>query len=154
MTILPTLRQNGGINALAVHCGLQPAAMMAAANALIPGLVESFREYSGGMAGLLQTIEANGGAALAQSIMSEGQVDIQPGNQILVTVGYHGVSPEADPAASMVDPELRQRLTPMLAMLLGGYLSARSASGGLTEQELGALLDERKSFYSSGDEPV
>ena len=66
MAILATLRQSGGINALARQLDQPPAAIMAAANNLLPGLVERFRQCSGGMPELLRLIEESGGAAQHQ----------------------------------------------------------------------------------------
>ena len=154
MTILATLRQSGGIDALARQLGGPPAVIMAAVEATLPGLIESFRQYSDGMPGLLQVIEAAGGVALAQSIMSHDKVDSQPGAKILASIQAGTAQSGANPAETGVDPDLRQRLMPLLAMLLGGYLSARSASGDLTVQQLAELLDGGKPLHSSGDEPV
>ena len=68
--------------------------------------------------------------------------------------GLGAVAKEAMPGVAAVDPELRQRMLPLLAMLLGGYLSARAMGGGLDMAELASLLEARKSFYSPGEEQV
>ena len=140
MAILATLRQSGGINALARQLGEPPATVMAATDALLPGLVESFKQYSGGMRALLQIIEAAGGSAMAQSIMADKTSDIQPGVMILASVRDGSSDSRDSPIETGIDPKLSERLEPLLAMLLGGYLSARAASGGLTELELTELL--------------
>ncbi len=154
MTILATLRQSGGINALARQMGQPPAMIMAAANALLPDLVERFRQCSGGMPGLLRVIEEAGGAGMAQAIMTDDKVDVQPGMLLLARIGNAGsILVDSLPEARLT-PDLEARLTTLLAMLLGGYLSARSSSGAMSEAELSALLDARKSFYGAGDEAV
>jgi hypothetical protein len=154
MTILATLRQSGGINALARQLGQPPAVTMLAANALLPGMVERFRHCNGGMHGLLQLLGEAGGAAMAQAIMSEDKVDVQPGMLLLAGIGNAGPIAGGSPPETGLAPDIEARLTTLLAMLLGGYLAALAAGGGLTEAELSELLDARKSFYASGDEPV
>ena len=154
MAILATLRQSGGINALARQLELPPADVMAAVNSLLPTLIERFRQCSGGMPELLRLIEEVGGAAMAQALMSGGKVDVQPGVMLLARIGNEAAIAGDSPAETGLAPDIEARLTTLLAMLLGGYLSARSAAGALTDQELTELLVARKSFYSSGDEPV
>ena len=154
MAILATLRQSGGINALARQLDQPPAAIMAATNSLLPALVERFRQCSGGMPELLRLIEESGGAAMAQALMSEGKVDVQPGVMLLARIGNEAAISGDSSVETMLAPDIEARLMTLLAMLLGGYLSARSATGGLNSQELTELLDARKSFYSSGDESV
>jgi hypothetical protein len=154
MALLATLRQSGGINAVARQLGLPPAAIMAAANGLLPGLVDRFRQCSGGIPGLLQLIAQAGGAGMAQAIMSEDKADIQPGVLLLARIGTAAAPAGHGAAGEALAPDIEARLTAMLAMLLGGYLAARSVGGALSDQELSALLAERESFYGSGDEAV
>jgi len=54
MAILETLRQSGGLNALARQLGQPPAVTITAVNVLLPGLVQRFRLCSGGMPELLR----------------------------------------------------------------------------------------------------
>ena len=103
---------------------------------------------------LLRLIEEVGGAAMAQALMSGGKVDVQPGVMLLARIGNEAAIAGDSPAETGLAPDIEARLTTLLAMLLGGYLSARSAAGALTDQELTELLVARKSFYSSGDEAV
>ena len=158
MSILNTLRQSGGINALARQMGQPPAVIMAASSTLLAPLVDRFRQCSGGMPALLHLIEESGGVAMAQAIMSEDKVDIQPGVMLLARIGNAAANSDAisddGPDEHKLSPELETRLTALLAMLMGGYLAARSASGGLSASELDEVLTARQTFYASGDEPV
>lgn len=155
MAIIATLQKSGGISALSRQLGASPAETMAAADVLIPGLIADFQNYGGGMQGLLELIEAAGGGGLAQAIMGHEPLDPQPGIKLLAQIQkISAVSDSADLAVSAIDADLRQRMMPMLAMLLGGYFAARAASGGLDLAELSSLLDARKTFYSPGDEQV
>ena len=106
------------------------------------------------MSGLLRLIEEAGGAGMAQAIMTDEKVDIQPGVMLLARIGNAGVPASQLPADIRLSPDLEARLTTLLAMLMGGYLSARSAGSAMSEAELSALLDARKSYYASGDEAV
>ena len=128
---------------------------MTAVDALLPEVLEDFVNYSGGLAGLLKLIEQAGGGELAMAIMGHEPVDTQPGIMILARIKRLGVvSDRGRSPADAVDPELRQRLLPLLAMLMGGYLSARATSGGLDMQGLAELLEARKSYYSPPEEQV
>lgn len=154
LAIIDTLHKSGGISALSRQLGASPAETMAAVDVLIPGLIADFQNYGGGMQGLLELIEAAGGGALAQAIMGHEPLDPQPGIELLAQIQNSAVSDSADLAVSAIEADLRQRMMPMLAMLLGGYLAARAASGGLDLSGLSSLLDARKTFYSPGEEQV
>ena len=154
MEILATLRQSRGINALARQMGRPPAVITAAVNEMLPDLIERFRQCSVGMPGLLRVIEETGGAALAQAIMSDDKLDAQPGVMLLARIGNAGAISRSSEARAELTPELEARLMALLAMLVGGYLSACHASGGMSVEQLTTLLDARTSFYASGDEAV
>jgi hypothetical protein len=155
VAFLATLRQSGGISALSRQLGEPLAQTMAAADALIPDLLSDFQNYSGGLDGLLELVGEVGGGAMAQAIMEHEPVDTRPGILILSKIKRLGVVSDAERnTPDIVDPELRQRMMPLLAMLMGGYLSARATSGGLNMQELAALIEARKTFYSPGEEQV
>jgi hypothetical protein len=155
LPILATLRKSGGISALSRQLGTSPSETIAAADALLPELLAYFLNHGGGMEGLLKLVDAAGGGAMAQAIMIGKPVDAGPGALLLAQLQGQG-SPawEEQPGTAEVDPELRQRMLPLLAMLLGGYLSARALGGGLDMAQLASLLDARKSFYSPGEEKV
>ena len=132
---------------------------MAIADELIPGLVADFQNYSGGIQGLLELIESAGGGALAQAIMGHEPIDPQPGIELLARIRSNDAAPDAAPNATGIepgklDPDLRERMLPLLAMLLGGYLAARAAGGGLDMAGLSSLLEARKSYYAPGDDQV
>jgi hypothetical protein len=145
--ILSTLRRSGGISALARQLGETPGAITSAMDAALPDLLEDFLQCDGGLAGLLALLNNAGGGAMAQAILAENNVDTQPGLMILAKIKLPG-------SADKVSTELGERLMPLLAMLVGGYISARAATGELSMAEISALLDQRKTFYSHGEEPV
>ena len=155
MAILATLRQSGGISAITRQLGETPFATAAAADALLPELLDDFLHFSSGLPALLDLIAEAGGGALAQAIMLHDNVDTQPGLMILSRIKRPGVASAAGQSpAAKVDPVLRARMMPMLAMLLGGYISARADSGDLNMAEIAALLGTRTTSNFPGDKQV
>jgi hypothetical protein len=154
-TILLTLRRSGGISALARQLGETPATITAAMDVVLPDLLEDFLEFEGGLDGLLDLIEEAGGAEMAMAILAGENVDIQPGLLILARVSRpRSADTPSSQAESGVDPALRARLKPLVAMLTGGYISARVATGDFNIAEFSSLLDQRKTSHSPGEEQV
>lgn len=156
MDWLTTLRRSGGINALSRQLGVSPAELSAGAEALLPALLAGLRQLADrngggdeGVRALVDDLAGLGGGQLAADVMGPGPLDIVPGLEILdraigPEVARDAVLVEAERSAGL-DPALGRRVLPGLAMLVGGYITARAGgsgaagSGGLGE--LGALLD-------------
>lgn len=166
MDWLTTLRRSGGINALSRRLGVTPAEVSAAAQALLPALLAGFRRFAdelgggdAGMRGLLDELSELGGGQLAADVMGPGTLNTAPGSIILERM----IGPEVARRALLVEAErtagldqaLGERLLPGLAMLVGGYITARAGgsgaegSGGLNG--LGSLLDSLISYESDAD---
>ena len=143
------LRLSGGINALARQLGEPPSVALAGAEALLPGLLAGFRNFTGGFDALLGLLNELGGDALAAAIMSHEAAGIQPGLTIL-----ERLSGVADAGEAPVDAGLRERMLPLLAMLVGGYLAARASAGALQGAELARLLEPGDAPLPPGDELV
>jgi hypothetical protein len=156
MDWLTTLRRNGGINALARQLGVTPADVGAGSEALLPALLGGLRQLAdslgGGDAGvhaLVDVLMELGGGQLAADVMAPGPLDTAPGAAIL----DRALGPEVARRAVLVEAErthgldqaFGERLLPALAMLVGGYITARvggsgaEGSGGLSG--LDGLLD-------------
>jgi hypothetical protein len=156
MDWLTTLRRSGGINALSRQLGVSPAEVAAGAEALLPALLDGLRQladrFGAGDAGvhaLVDEITKLGGGQLAADVMAPGPLNTDPGNAILdralgPEVARRAVLIEAE-RNSGLDQALGERMLPGLAMLVGGYITARAGgsgaagSGGLSG--LGSLLD-------------
>jgi hypothetical protein len=156
MDWLTTLRRSGGINALSRQLGVTPAEVSAGADALLPALLAGLRQlgdrFGGGDEGvraLVDELVELGGGQLAADVMGPGQLNTDPGNAILdrifgPDVARRAVLLEAERTAGL-DQAFGERLLPALAMLVGGYITARAGgsgaegSGGLSG--LGGLLD-------------
>lgn len=156
MDWLTTLRRSGGINALSRQLGMSPADVAAGAAVLLPALIGGLRQLAdrlgrgdAGVRALVEVLVELGGGQLAADVMAPGPLDTEPGNAILdralgPDVARRAVLIEAERAGG-VDQALAERILPGLAMLVGGYITARAGgsgaegSGGL--RELGGLLE-------------
>lgn len=156
MDMLATLRRSGGIEALARELGIPSAAAAAGTEALLPAIVAGFRQHrdteGGGEAGLSAVatmLEGLGGGSLAAAVMGPDAADFAPGNGVLGAIfGTKDVSRIlADQAAQAtgLEPAMLKRMLPLLAMLVGGYLSARAtgsgAEGSRDLASIGTLID-------------
>ena len=157
MEWLTTLRRSGGINALSRQLGLSPAEVSAAADALLPALLGGLRQLGdrlggGGDVGIRAVVDllvSLGGGQLAADVMGPGPLDTRQGNAILdqalgPDVARRAVLVEAERNTGL-DQAMGERVLPGLAMLVGGYITARAvgsgAEGGGDLTELGSLLE-------------
>jgi len=156
MDWLTTLRRSGGINALSRQIGVNPAEVASGVAALLPALLGGLRQvadrFGSGDAGVRALVDALmgfGGGQLAADVMGPGPLNTASGNAILdlalgPDVARRAVLIEAERAAGL-DQALGERILPGLAMLVGGYITARAGgsgaegSGGLSG--LGNLLE-------------
>ncbi len=156
MVVLDMLRRSGGINAVANQLGIPPAAAMTGTEALIPAIIGGFRKTSeasgGGEAGLgamVTMLGGLGGGALAANVLGPDETDICRGNDVLGQIfGSKDVSRSVVAAAAGrtgIEPGILKQMLPLLAMLVGGYFSARAGgsgaqgSGGL--DDIGSILE-------------
>lgn len=153
MDWLTTLRRSGGINALSRQLGVSPADIASAATALLPALLAGLRqaadtlgEGDAGVQSLVDVLAELGGGQLAADVMGPGPLDTAPGNLLLdrvmgPEVARRAVLVEAERGQGL-DPELGARVLPALAMLVGGYITARAGgSGAEGSGGLGDLAD-------------
>lgn len=158
MDMMEMLRASGGLDAIAGQLGIPPEMAQAGAGALLPAIVGGFQKQSevagggeGGLGSLIGMLGGLGGAGLADNVLSPEPTDINKGNDILGQIfGSKDVSRTvAGHAAGQtgLDPELLKKMLPILAMLVGGYLSSRGGAqdgaqggGGMLGSILGAVL--------------
>lgn len=148
MDWLATLRRSGGMDALARQTGTSPAAVRASLSALVPAFVarlgDHVRKLGGGGAGirlLLGYLADFGDGKLAVEVMSPDPVDPGAGDAILARIVGDAAARRrliTDAAASSgQNPDAIERLLPLLAMLVCGYISARAEAA----EAQGAGLD-------------
>ena len=150
LDVLEMLRRSGGINAVANQLGIPPATALAGTEALVPAIIGGFRkstEASGGgetgLGALVTMLGGLGGGALAANVLGPDETDVGKGNDVLGQIfGSKDVSRSvaADAAGRTgIDPAVLKQMLPLLAMLVGGYFSARA--GGSGAQGSGGLGD-------------
>lgn len=150
LDVLEMLRRSGGINAVANQLGIPPATALAGTEALVPAIIGGFRkstETSGGgeagLGALVTMLGGLGGGALAANVLGPDETDVGKGNDVLGQIfGSKDVSRSvaADAAGRTgIDPAVLKQMLPLLAMLVGGYFSARA--GGSGAQGSGGLGD-------------
>ncbi|MET0179298.1 MAG: DUF937 domain-containing protein [Novosphingobium sp.] len=142
MDLNALLRSEGGIDAIAGQLGIPRDQAERGVTALLPSIVGGFGhnvQHEGGGGSILGgLLESLGGGRLTDNVVGPEPTRVDDGNAILGTIfGSKDVSRTvaADASqASGLDPALLKKMLPILAMLVGGYLSSRSrggASGGL-----------------------
>jgi hypothetical protein len=160
MDMMDMLRASGGLDAISNQLGIPPALAEAGAGALLPAIVGGFQKQSdaagggeGGLGSLIGMLGGLGGAGLADNVLGPQETDVNKGNDILGQIfGSKDVSRTvAGHAAGQtgIDPELLKKMLPILAMLVGGYLSSRGGgqgegqgggAGGILGSILGSVL--------------
>ncbi|MDE2403283.1 MAG: hypothetical protein KGM17_01020 [Sphingomonadales bacterium] len=137
MVMLATLRRSGGIDALSRHLDMAPADGSAAARDLLPHVLELYRDrYQAagggieGVAAVMRLLEPLGGNALAFAIHQPEPIpDAQRAQVLAVLPGSaEGVAALVGEArrSSVVPAAQLEAVLPLLVMLVGGYLAART----------------------------
>jgi hypothetical protein len=137
MDWLAILRRSGGIDALARQIGQSPVNALAATEVLLPTLLDGLRDFAQGQGGgeagvraLLAMIDGLGDGSLATEVMGPGPLAANAGDTILEQIlppaanKRRGASDAA--ATGELDAAMLERMLPVLAMLLCGYISARA----------------------------
>lgn len=152
MDVMDVLRRSGGVEALAKQLGIPPAVASQGAEALLPAILGGFKKQSDaagggepGLGSLIGMLGGLGGGALAANVLGPEETDVAKGNDVLGQIfGSKDVSRSvAGHAAGQtgIDPETLKKMLPILAMLVGGYLSARAQGAGAEQGGgLGSLI--------------
>ena len=150
--VMDMLRRSGGIEAVSKQLGIPPAMASAGADALVPVILGGFGKHAGasgsgesGLGALIGMLGSLGGGALAANVLGPEETDVSKGNEVLGQIfGSKDVSRSvaADAAGKTgIDPAVLKKMLPILAMLVGGYLSARAGgSGAQGSGGLGSIL--------------
>ncbi len=155
MEIMDMLRRSGGIEAVSKQLGIPPAMAAAGAEAMLPAILGGFSKQAesagggeGGLGSLIGMLGTLGGGALATNVLGPDETNPGMGNDVLGQIfGTKDVSRSVASHASGqtgIDPETLKKMLPLLAMLVGGYLSARASGtgseGGGSLGGLGSIL--------------
>lgn len=156
MQMTDLLAQMGGLSSMARELGVSESQAASGAEALIPAILGGFKKQAqaqpSGLEGLGGLLGQLGGGSLLDNVLSPQPTDVSRGNDVLGQIfGSKDVSRTvAQNAASRsgLTPSLLQKMLPMLAMLVAGYMAkqpgavaSRSAQpGGGLGSVLGDLL--------------
>lgn len=149
MNIGDLLQQSGALDSISKQLGVSPATAQSGAEALLPAILGGFKKQAqpdaGGLGGLMDIVGGLGGGGLLDSLTNGGATSAQPGNEILGQIfGSKDVSRTVAGQASQstgLDPALLQKMLPLLAMLVSGYL-ARQGGGAGQGGGLGSILGQ------------
>ena len=151
--LLDVLRRSGGLAAIARQLDIAPPEALAAATALLPLVRAGFRRdveraenRSAGLTAQLEWLQQLGGGALASAVLQNDQAALHRGGAIATRIFGPDLTDKVVAAAaaqSELSDEIVAQVLPLLAMLSGGYVSARAGhmSEGDRLAELGPLLD-------------
>jgi hypothetical protein len=139
--VIEMLRRSGGLEAVSKQLGVPPAIAAAGAEALVPAILGGFSKSASaggegdiGLGSLVGMLGKLGGGALASNVLGPDETDVAKGNDVLGQIfGSKDVSRSVAADASGktgIDPSILKQMLPILAMLVGGYLSARAGGSG------------------------
>jgi hypothetical protein len=138
MQITDILAQTGGLQSMARELGVSDAEAASGAAALTPAILGGFKKQAQtqptGLEGIGGLLNQLGGGGLLDQVLSPQPTDVSQGNNVLGQIfGSKDVSRTvAQNAASQsgLAPGLLQKMLPMLAMLISGYLAKQQSAGG------------------------
>jgi len=132
------LSQMGGLQQMARELGVNESQAASGAAALLPailgGLKKQAQTQPAGLDGLTGMLGKLGGGGLLDNVLSPKPTDLGRGNDVLGQIfGSKDVSRTvATNAAAQtgLDPAVLKQMLPMLAMLVGGFMSKQAGGGG------------------------
>lgn len=141
LDVMDMLQRSGGLDAVSRQLGISPGVAAAGAEALLPAILGGFSKQAsaqggdeGGLGGLIGMLGKLGGGALAANVLGPEETEVARGNDVLGQIfGTKDVSRSVAADASGrtgIDAETLKKMLPLLAMLVGGYLSARAGGSG------------------------
>ena len=149
MQITDILAQMGGLQSMARELGVSEDEAASGAAALAPAILGGFSKQAqvqpAGANGLGDLLERLGGGGLLDQVLAPQPTDVSPGNDVLGQIfGSKDVSRAvAQNAASQsgLAPGLLQKMLPMLAMLISGYMARQHSAGAPATGGGGGLGD-------------
>src|SRR5262245_48263048 len=153
MQFTDMLAQTGGLQAMARELGVSDTQAASGAAALVPAILGGFKKQAqanpAGLEGLGGLLGQLGGGSLLDNVLAPAPTDVSRGNDVLGQIfGSKDVSRSvAQNAASQtgLDSGLVQKMLPMVAMLVSGYMARQHGAGAAAQVApagggLGSLL--------------
>ena len=163
MQITDILAQMGGLQSVARELGISENQAASGAAALVPAILGGFKKQAQaqptGLAGLGGLLGQLGGGGLLDEVLSPQPTNLSHGNDVLGQIfGSKDVSRAvAQNAASQsgLEPSMLQKMLPIVAMLVAGYMAKRSAGSSAVQEDpgggLGGLLTSLLGGKPSGE---
>ncbi len=135
MDITQILQSSGALDSAARELGIDPGVAAAGATALLPAILGGFQNSAqstpGGLGGLASIIGQLGGGGLLESVTGAAPTNVDAGHSVLGQIfGGQAVNDQVvnhAAAQSGIDASTLQRLLPIVAMLVAGYLAHQQA---------------------------
>jgi hypothetical protein len=153
MQITDLLSQVGGLQSIAKELNISEAQAASGASALAPAILGGFKKQTqaqpAGLEGLGGLLGQLGGGSLLDDVLSPQPTNVGLGNDVLGQIfGSKDVSRAVAQNASSqsgLDPGVLQKMLPMVAMLVTGYMARQSGAGNAVQSGsggggLGSLL--------------
>ena len=137
MQLQDLLSQMGGLQKIARELGVNESQAQSGAAALLPAILGGFKKQAqtqgAGLDGLAGMLGKLGGGGLLDNVLGSQPTDLGRGNEVLGQIfGSKDVSRTvASNAAAQtgLDPSVLKQMLPMLAMLVGGFMSKQAGAG-------------------------
>lgn len=150
MQITDMLAQMGGLQSIARDLGVDEAQVARGASALAPAILGGFKKQAqsqtAGLEGLGGLLGKLGGGGLLDDVLAPQPTNVNRGNDVLGEIfGSKDVSRTvAQNAASRsgLSPSLLQKMLPMLAMLVAGYMAKQPGEAAPQPAQTGGGLGE------------
>lgn len=141
MQLTDMLAQMGGLQSVARQLGVSEGQVAQGAEALLPAILGGFQKQAQGQ-GAGQGMGLGGLGGLLEQVLSPQATDVGPGNEVLGQIfGSKDVSRTVAQQAAQqtgLDASLLKQMLPLLAMLVGGYLSRQGGGAPATGAPAGA----------------
>ncbi len=136
MQIQDLINQMGGLQSVARELGVSESQAATGAAALLPAILGGFKKtaqgQSSGLEGLGGMLGKLGGGGLLDDVLSPQPTNVGRGNDVLGQIfGSKDVSRTvATNAAAQtgLDPAVLKQMLPMLAMIVGGFMSKQTGA--------------------------
>ncbi|MEQ1509174.1 MAG: DUF937 domain-containing protein [Sphingopyxis sp.] len=137
MDIAQILAGSGALDSAARELGIDPQVAASGAAVLLPAILGGFKnqaqEAPGGLGGLGAILSGMGGGGLLDAVVGPQTTPVEQGNSILGQIfGSKDVSRQVaahGEAQSGINAETLQRLLPIVAMLVAGYMARQNGGG-------------------------